>query len=347
MIEHLFLDWSGTLADDLAPVVNATNRVLTHYGAPTLTREQFRSSFRLPFVHFWDHALPHVSLEEIEETYHSYFVELQHSVELLPGARELLEACHRDGLQVYLLSSIKPAHFEKQAALLGVTDAFHSVHTGVYDKCMRLPQILTEREIPSSSAMYVGDMVHDIDAARAANVIAVAVLSGYDPIDKLRAAKPDALIENVSCLPPFLGLGKTRPPILVAGAWIKHPVENRFLLCRTTRCKHKWGIPTVPIRNGEHAVDVVRHKILREAGLDLQGVRFGCLTESISDSDDLPSRHIVLLNYFATATRSDIAMNAVAQQFIWATLDECRNMEVNTPTAMLLSHLAQSRIPHE
>ncbi len=347
MIEHLFLDWSGTLADDLAPVIKATNLVLAAHGARELSREEFRSSFRLPFVHFWNHALPGVPLEQIEEAYHRHFVDLQDSVELLPGARELLEACRREDRHVYLLSSIKPAHFEKQSALLGVADAFHFAYTGVYDKCARLPAILAERNIAPVSAMYVGDMVHDIDAARAARVTAIAVLSGYDPVDKLRAARPDAMLENVGSLPSLLGLDARHPPIAMVGAWIQHPFEKRYLLCRSRKWSGKWVTPGGKIKNGETAIEAVRREVAKETGLHLKNPKFLCCTESINDPDYSPPRHFIITNFFAMATSPHVVLSAETQHFAWASLDECRNMTLNTHTAKLLAHLTQSGILHD
>ena len=46
MLRNLLLDWSGTLADDMPPVIGATNHVLEHFGRPALSREEFRHHFR-------------------------------------------------------------------------------------------------------------------------------------------------------------------------------------------------------------------------------------------------------------------------------------------------------------
>jgi phosphoglycolate phosphatase-like HAD superfamily hydrolase len=47
--------------------------------------------------------------------------------------------------------------------------------------------------------VYVfGDTVHDIEAARANNAIAVAVASGFTSEEALRAASPDFLFPNFS-----------------------------------------------------------------------------------------------------------------------------------------------------
>ena len=52
MFRNLIFDWSGTLVDDLGPVIEATNAVLGKYDLPPLDREGFRRRFRLPYREF-------------------------------------------------------------------------------------------------------------------------------------------------------------------------------------------------------------------------------------------------------------------------------------------------------
>jgi len=47
MFNNIIFDWSGTLVDDLGPVLEATNAVLGRYGVAALDREGFRRTFRL------------------------------------------------------------------------------------------------------------------------------------------------------------------------------------------------------------------------------------------------------------------------------------------------------------
>ena len=47
----------------------------------------------------------------------------------------------------------------------------------------------------------MGDMVHDIHAAQAGGVTSVAVLSGYDPVERLAQAQPQVILPDVGELP--------------------------------------------------------------------------------------------------------------------------------------------------
>ena len=66
---NYIFDWSGTLVDDLGPVLDATNRVFNHYGKDSFTREEFCSEFCLPFKIFYDKFLPEAPMSELELLY--------------------------------------------------------------------------------------------------------------------------------------------------------------------------------------------------------------------------------------------------------------------------------------
>ena len=49
--KNFIFDWSGTLVDDLGPVLDSTNKVFNHFGKPSFTREQFCSDSLKNFVY--------------------------------------------------------------------------------------------------------------------------------------------------------------------------------------------------------------------------------------------------------------------------------------------------------
>jgi nucleoside triphosphatase len=155
------------------------------------------------------------------------------------------------------------------------------------------------------------------------------------------------MLENVGFMPPLLGLGAAHPPIAAVGAWIQHPFEKRYLLCRSRKWSEKWGMAGGKIQNGETALEAVRREIAEETGLSLKTVEFVCCTESINDPDYFPPRHFIISNYLAIANSPHVLLSPEAQHFAWASLDECRNMTLNTPTATLLAHLTQAGILHD
>jgi len=144
MLRNVILDWSGTLADDLVPVV------------------------------------------------------------LLPHAIEFLRFCQATRRRVFLLSTIKEAHFAEQSARLGVAHFFERVYVGVMDKRERIADILSENRLASTETAFIGDMVHDIETAHHGGVLAIATLTGFGSCAKLSRANPDVMVRDLGELQKLL-----------------------------------------------------------------------------------------------------------------------------------------------
>lgn len=204
MIRNILFDWSGTLADDLRPVLKATNAIFRHYGRKELTLDEFRLHFRLPFAGFYAEFIPEATDEGLGVLYERFFSGLHGEVELIPGARAFLDFCQVTGRRTFLLSTIKSTHFDEQGGRLGVRDAFEHPYVEIMDKREKIREILATHNLAPEETMFVGDMVHDIETARHGGVLDVVVLTGFDPLEKLAPAKPSVVVENLTVLKRLL-----------------------------------------------------------------------------------------------------------------------------------------------
>lgn len=204
MIKNILLDWSGTLADDLRPVLKATNAIFRQFGREELSLDDFRRHFRLPFAGFYAEFLPEATDEGLEVLYERHFSGLHGEVELLPGAREFLDFCRATQRRTFLLSTIKRTHFDEQGGRLGVRDAFEHPYVEIMDKREKIREILATHNLEPEETLFVGDMVHDIETARHGGVLGVAVLTGFDPLEKLVPARPSVIVENLPVLQRLL-----------------------------------------------------------------------------------------------------------------------------------------------
>ncbi len=190
--------------DDLAPVLQATNYVLEKAGRPTMSLEQFRAEFCLPFTLFYARHTPDIPLEQLERWFHGFFRKVRDCVVPLPHAREFLEFCRAKQLRTFVLSTVKPAHFRVQLRQVGFGDLLGKTYLGVRDKRLKISHVLRVNKLVPNRTMFIGDMQHDIEAAKAGGVISCAVLTGYNSIEQLRAVKPDVIVHDLGELRAIL-----------------------------------------------------------------------------------------------------------------------------------------------
>ena len=195
--KNFIFDWSGTLVDDLGPVLDSTNKVFNHFGKPSFTREKFCSEFSLPFKNFYERFLPDISMPELELLYTKFFNESEEKVKLLEGSRDLLDVFKKSKINTYLLSSIQKQHFENQAAELGLLNMFNRVYTEALDKRDWISKLLKDNCLKQEETVFIGDMQHDIETAQFAGVYSVAVLTGYNSREMLEESSPDLIVNNL------------------------------------------------------------------------------------------------------------------------------------------------------
>jgi len=68
VIKNIIFDWSGTLADDFQPVLQATNDLFAEYGKPPFSEQDFREKFFLPFPEFYQIHLPEATMANARST---------------------------------------------------------------------------------------------------------------------------------------------------------------------------------------------------------------------------------------------------------------------------------------
>ncbi len=200
MFRNLIFDWSGTLCDDMALTIEATNYVLAQYGRPPLDRAQFRAEFQLPYPDYYAWKTPEARLEDLENFYRYAFDHSQTGVTLIPHARAFMEWCRSRGIRCFALTSMDPKAFDEQSRQLGIRPFFEAIHSGIHNKEEYIPTVMQQHGLVPSQTAFIGDMQHDIRAAHCAGITGIGVLTGYNNPTQLAEAGPDLIVPHLAAL---------------------------------------------------------------------------------------------------------------------------------------------------
>lgn len=191
------MDWSGTLVDDLEPVLLTTNHVLTRYGVAAMSLAEFRREFCLPIRKFYQARIPGVAQAELERVFLAEYPKHRERIRLLPAAEGFLRFCAASGRRVFVASSADRETYELQMARFGMLGWITKAYLGIVDKTETVHQIVAENGLRAAETMFVGDMEHDIEAGKAGGLHTCAVLTGYNHHDTLRALAPDLVCADL------------------------------------------------------------------------------------------------------------------------------------------------------
>jgi HAD superfamily hydrolase (TIGR01509 family) len=119
----------------------------------------------------------------------------------LPGARQLLRACHDQGLRVVLASSADPDELKVLCARLDADEAIDAAtSSGDVDASKPAPDLvqvaLDQAEAGPAESLFIGDAVWDVQACQQAGVPCIGLLSGGSSRGELTDAGAAAVYEG-------------------------------------------------------------------------------------------------------------------------------------------------------
>jgi phosphoglycolate phosphatase len=127
---------------------------------------------------------------------------------LLPGARRVLRTLAAE-FDLGIVTSGNRARVRRQLRGFGLADYF-SACVCSEDAAKKKPhpaplQLALKRlRLPPEQCVYVGDTAEDIQMARRAGVRAIGVLGPFPTAARIRAAKPEILLDSIRELPRHL-----------------------------------------------------------------------------------------------------------------------------------------------
>ena len=190
-------DLDMTLVDSSAAIMDGVAAVATAFDV-VIDEVRMRRSIGLPLDVVFAELAPGVPYDEALAIYRARY--LSHGLvmhDVLPGARETLEAVVADGFAVLVVSAKKDTHVR---AVLREVDLDHLVSDVVGE---RFGDGKAEALLAAGAEVYVGDHPGDIVGARGAGAVAVAVATGPTPAEELADAGADVLLDDLTAFLPW------------------------------------------------------------------------------------------------------------------------------------------------
>ena len=199
-------DLDGTLIDHFRAIHRCHAYTLRQLGLPEPTLAQVRRAVGLGVEHAIVQLLgpEHADLLPRALTiYRAHWAEtMLDDVELLPGARELLSALKKRGVQTAVFTNKHGPSARDICRHLGL-DPFLDAVFGANDTPWLKPDVnfahhvLTQLKADIRTTLFVGDSPYDIQAAHNARLPVWCVTTGTHTAEELRAAGADAVYRSL------------------------------------------------------------------------------------------------------------------------------------------------------
>jgi len=191
--------------DDLTTIYRATMHVFEKLGVKPMSFDEYKENFSLPYMNFWKQYFPDCDEEKIGQLFKEG-LQLAGDTELHPGVKDVLKRLYDKGIKMAVMSSGSREKIIAEAERNGVLEYFKEINGSILDKKEAIEEILQRNDFQPEETIYVGDMVHDIEAGKKGGAVSVGISWNRKPREALKATNPDHLISNIAELEKLLGL---------------------------------------------------------------------------------------------------------------------------------------------
>ena len=213
MIKLVVFDWNGVLIADAQANADTVNKILAHYGRRPINLKVFREIFQIPSRHIYlsqGFSEKEVAREwkHIQEMLHDNYEPRITHVRTRHGARQLLQWLASRHSESVIVSNHTVEGICAQLERLDLTRYFSKVLANDryqamkgQNKLEKLEKFLRGRRFTKGEVVIIGDSAEEIEVGKHLCIHTVGITGGYVSTSRLRKAKPDYLITNLTQMP--------------------------------------------------------------------------------------------------------------------------------------------------
>ena len=205
-VEGVLFDWDGTLIDSYHADASAYMAMFKEMGISWGLAE-LEKNYSPNWYHVYRAAgLPRKHWNDADRSWRSHYA--KHKPKLIAGVRRVLAKLDRAHL-LGLVTSGDGDRVHRQLREFRLTALFatrvcsgDTLRKKPHPEPLRLA--LRKMGLAPSACVYVGDAPQDVEMARRAGVRAIGILGPFPTEKRLRAARPEFLLESLEVLPDVL-----------------------------------------------------------------------------------------------------------------------------------------------
>jgi phosphoglycolate phosphatase-like HAD superfamily hydrolase len=208
-LDHVILDWNGTLLADAVASWEAANLSLAAFNGRPVTLAAYRDTLDIPIIEFYvrhgcDRRQIEEKREQLERIYHENYERLVARARTRRGARQLLTWLGRHGVQRVILSNHTVRGIGLQLSRLRLRNHIDQLLANeapgvVLMRSNKLEKLTTYLVGHSGRqrVAIIGDGPEEVEIGRSAGIWTVAISDGTFSKRRLRAARPDFLVDSL------------------------------------------------------------------------------------------------------------------------------------------------------
>ncbi len=195
-MKYVVFDFDGTLADSLPVVVSIAEQVL-EMKIPKSDIERYRNMtarevLKIAKVPLW--RVPSLLVKG-----RPLMAARLSEVDIFKGLPEVIRHLTKDGHNLYVVSSNSVSIINQFLDQHEIRQYFTGVYgnVGIFSKAQAIKKVIKKERIKLQDAIYIGDEVRDIEAAKKVKMPIASVTWGYNGAKILESYRPDYLVSNV------------------------------------------------------------------------------------------------------------------------------------------------------
>lgn len=193
-------DWSGTLSDDRKPVYAANMAMLEKFGIEKIVFQEWLSQTDTTIGQFMHNHDVDLDKEEIHSIYgreYNLQMRLGNFPTVYPDSEEVLQYLKKQMKRIAVISSHPHDNLVNEAIEYGLFQYIDFIDGDARDKKAELLNLAERFCEKPQNMIYVGDMAHDIIAAKRAGMHSIGVTTGYHSKARLFQEKPEFLFDSL------------------------------------------------------------------------------------------------------------------------------------------------------